>query len=173
MSTSARYTLSSMIMQSRRIKRRIHGTNISSIPFFYNVRSIYVRCFYNRLFSSATNRTSTFFFKSLLRTFFGLNARVLREISDGSLKGKGSFRPRLFANSGGRFGRIVKRGLRKLSAVIANVYSCSIRLERVVTSRNGLKTFTTGLWKHVSLLFCFVSCKKGLGSLQTSRETAS
>jgi len=51
-----------------------------------------------------------FFFKSLLRTFFGLSTRVLREIFDGSLKEKSSFRSRLFANSGGRFGRIVKRG---------------------------------------------------------------
>lgn len=106
---------------------------------------------------------------------------MLREIFDDSLREKRD--PKAAAIR--EFGWAIRRNRETRTSgnfrpSLRTCIGCGIRLERVVTSRNGLKTFTTGPWKHVSLPLPWCQCRsvpwrKGrvLGSLQTSRETAS
>lgn len=93
-----------------------------------------------------------FFFKSPLRSYFGPSAKVLCEIFDGSLREERD--PKAAAIR--EFGWAIRRNRETRTSgnfrpSLRTCIGCGIRLERVVTSRNGLKTFTTGLWKHVSL----------------------
>lgn len=77
---------------------------------------------------------------------------MLREIFDGSLREKRD--PKAAAIR--EFGWAIRRNRETRTSgnfrpSLRTCIGCGIRLERVVTSRNGLKTFTTGPWKHVSL----------------------
>lgn len=141
----------------------IHGADINSIFFFCNVYflrfSLLMIVYYPRDVSCRW------------KPFSALAGNALSRIFQGEIPRSGRVYSRIRESDSAESWKPDVRGTSGRERIIT-MYTC-IRLgerERKSghVSRNGLKTFTTGLWKHVSLPrsvpFRFVSRKEGLES---------